>query len=104
MVSSLDELDDLLDRHRPDQPLPGGRARRARAAAPARRDRSRCPRAGWPTGTTRARRPAPSAGGWRMTEGPFLYDDDPMPLHTGTPRNRNGTLIALLSATVLSRC
>jgi hypothetical protein len=36
-----------------------------------------------------------------MTEGPFLYDDDPMPLHTGTPRNRNGTLIALIGATVL---
>ena len=36
-----------------------------------------------------------------MSTGPFLYDDDPMPLHTGTPRNRNGTLIALLSATVL---
>ena len=36
-----------------------------------------------------------------MTQGPFLYDDDPMPLHTGTPRQRNGTLIALLSATVL---
>jgi hypothetical protein len=35
------------------------------------------------------------------TEGPFLYDDDPMPLHTGTGRNRNGTLIALISATVL---
>jgi hypothetical protein len=36
-----------------------------------------------------------------MTQGPFLYDDDPAPIHTGTPRNRNGTLIALLSATVL---
>jgi hypothetical protein len=36
-----------------------------------------------------------------MNQGPFLYDDDPAPLHTGTPRNRNGTLIALLSATVL---
>ncbi len=35
------------------------------------------------------------------TQGPFLYDDDPAPLHTGTGRNRNGTLIALLSATVL---
>ena len=35
------------------------------------------------------------------SEGPFLYDDDPMPLHTGPGRNRNGTLIALLSATVL---
>ena len=36
-----------------------------------------------------------------MTEGPFLYDDGPAPLHTGTGRNRNGTIIALLSATVL---
>lgn len=36
-----------------------------------------------------------------MTQGPFLYDDDPAPLHTGTPRNRNGTLLALLGATVL---
>jgi hypothetical protein len=36
-----------------------------------------------------------------MTNGPFLYDDDPAPLHTGPGRNRNGTLIALLSATVL---
>jgi hypothetical protein len=36
-----------------------------------------------------------------MTQGPFLYDDDPAPLHTGTPRNRNGTLIALIGATVL---
>ena len=36
-----------------------------------------------------------------MSTGPYLYDDDPAPLHTGTPRNRNGTLIALLGATVL---
>ena len=36
-----------------------------------------------------------------MTQGPFLYDDEPAPLHTGTPRNRNGTLIALIVATVL---
>jgi hypothetical protein len=36
-----------------------------------------------------------------MTQGPFLYDDDPMPLHTGTGRNRNGTIVALLGATVL---
>jgi hypothetical protein len=36
-----------------------------------------------------------------MTNGPFLYDDDPAPLHTGTGRNRNGTLIALIGATVL---
>src|SRR4051794_26154695 len=36
-----------------------------------------------------------------MSSGPFLYDDDPMPLHTGTPRNRNGLIIALLGGTVL---
>jgi hypothetical protein len=36
-----------------------------------------------------------------MTNGPFLYDDDPAPLHTGTPRSRNGLLIALLAGTAL---
>lgn len=36
-----------------------------------------------------------------MTQGPFLYDDDPAPLHTGTPQNRNKLLIGLLGATVL---
>jgi hypothetical protein len=36
-----------------------------------------------------------------MTQGPFLYDDAPEPLHTGAGSNRNGTLIALLGATVL---
>jgi hypothetical protein len=34
-------------------------------------------------------------------EGPFLYDDDPMPLHTGDPRRRRGLLVALLGGTVL---
>ena len=43
----------------------------------------------------RPRRPAPAGGGRargerRMTTGPFLYDDDPAPLHTGTPRRRQG--------------
>ena len=33
--------------------------------------------------------------------GPYLYDDDPHPLHTGSPRRRNGLLIALLAGTVL---
>jgi len=33
--------------------------------------------------------------------GPYLYDDDPAPLHTGTPRNRNWTIIVLLGLTVL---
>ena len=36
-----------------------------------------------------------------MTQGPFLYDDDPAPLHTGTPRNRNGLIVALLGGTAL---
>jgi hypothetical protein len=36
-----------------------------------------------------------------MTQGPFLYDDDPAPLHTGEARNRNGLIIALLGGTVL---
>lgn len=33
--------------------------------------------------------------------GPFLYDDDPAPLHTGTPRRRQGLLVAALAGTVL---
>lgn len=36
-----------------------------------------------------------------MTTGPFLYDDDPAPLHTGTPRRRNGLIVAGLVGTVL---
>jgi hypothetical protein len=36
-----------------------------------------------------------------MTTGPFLYDDEPAPLHTGTGRRRNGLLLALLLGTVL---
>lgn len=36
-----------------------------------------------------------------MSTGPYLYDDDPTPLHTGTPRRRQGLLIALLAGTVL---
>ena len=35
-----------------------------------------------------------------MTTGPFLYDDEPAPLHTGTGRRRNGLLLALLLGTV----
>ena len=35
------------------------------------------------------------------TQGPFLYDDDPAPLHTGTPRNRNGLIVAMLGGTAL---
>jgi hypothetical protein len=33
--------------------------------------------------------------------GPYLYDDDPAPLHTGAPRRRQGLLLALLAGTVL---
>src|SRR5215213_3963909 len=33
--------------------------------------------------------------------GPYLYDDDPAPLHTGTPRNRNWTIVVLMGLTVL---
>lgn len=36
-----------------------------------------------------------------MTNGPYLYDDDPAPLHTGTPRSRQGLLVAVLAGTVL---
>jgi hypothetical protein len=32
--------------------------------------------------------------------GPFLYDDEPAPLHTGPGRRRNGLLLALLLGTV----
>jgi hypothetical protein len=34
------------------------------------------------------------------TEGPFLYDDRPPSPHTGTPRSRNGLLIAVFAGTV----
>jgi hypothetical protein len=33
--------------------------------------------------------------------GDYLYDDDPAPLHTGTPRSRQGLLVALGLGTVL---
>ena len=36
-----------------------------------------------------------------MSTGPYLYDDEPEPLHTGAPRNRNGQLVAVLVATAL---
>ena len=34
------------------------------------------------------------------TEGPFLYDDDPQPLHAGPGRPRRGLLLALGAGTV----
>ena len=36
-----------------------------------------------------------------MTSGPFLYDDDPTPLHTGTPRRSGKLLVAIFGSTVL---
>jgi hypothetical protein len=36
-----------------------------------------------------------------MTQGPFLYDDDPAPLHTGTPRRSGKVLVLIFGATVL---
>ena len=36
-----------------------------------------------------------------MTNGDFLYDDDPAPLHTGTPRSRKGLLLGLLGGTAV---
>ncbi|MGY1693150.1 hypothetical protein [Geodermatophilus sp. SYSU D01105] len=36
-----------------------------------------------------------------MTQGPYLYDDDPAPLHTGTPRSARGLILAILGGTVL---
>ena len=35
------------------------------------------------------------------TTGPYLYDDDPAPLHTGTPRRANRLVLVALFATVL---
>lgn len=34
-------------------------------------------------------------------EGPFLYDDEPERLHTGTPRNANRLLLVIMLGTVL---
>jgi hypothetical protein len=34
-----------------------------------------------------------------MSSGPFLYDDDPAPLHTGTPRRRPALLLAIFGGT-----
>ena len=36
-----------------------------------------------------------------MTEGPFLYDEGPAPLHTGTPRRSGKLLVMIFGATVL---
>jgi hypothetical protein len=34
-------------------------------------------------------------------QGPYLYDDDPAPLHTGTPRAARGLILGVLGGTVL---
>jgi hypothetical protein len=36
-----------------------------------------------------------------MTTGPFLYDDGPEPLHTGTPRRRPMLLVAIFGGTTI---
>ena len=36
-----------------------------------------------------------------MSTGPFLYDDGPAPLHTGTPRRRGGLLLAIFGGTAV---
>jgi hypothetical protein len=36
-----------------------------------------------------------------MTQGPYLYDEGPEPLHTGAGRSRRGLLVAILLGTVL---
>ena len=37
-----------------------------------------------------------------MTNGPFLYDDDPAPLHTGAPRGRKLSIVLILVLTALA--
>jgi hypothetical protein len=36
-----------------------------------------------------------------VTQGPYLYDEGPEPLHTGTGRSRRGLLLAILLGTVV---
>jgi hypothetical protein len=36
-----------------------------------------------------------------MSTGPFLYDEGPEELHTGTPRSRKGLIVAVFGATVV---
>jgi hypothetical protein len=35
-----------------------------------------------------------------VSQGPYLYDEDPAPLHTGTPRAARGLILAILGGTV----
>ena len=100
MVSGLDELADLLARI-PDQPYPV-----AVLGAPARPDQPAAAGGAARGLAGRPRRPAAAggrrAGGERrMTNGPFLYDDGPAPLHTGTPRRRPWLLLAIFGGTAV---
>ena len=36
-----------------------------------------------------------------MSDGPYLYDDNPEPLHTSTPRTRNGLILGIFGGTVV---
>jgi hypothetical protein len=36
-----------------------------------------------------------------LTTGPFLYDDEPAPLHTGTPRRRQGLMLLIFGGTIV---
>ncbi|WNV77842.1 hypothetical protein [Geodermatophilus sp. DSM 44513] len=35
-----------------------------------------------------------------MVQGPYLYDDDPAPLHTGTPRSARALILSVIGGTV----
>jgi hypothetical protein len=37
-----------------------------------------------------------------MTSGPFLYDDDPAPLHTGAPQRSGKIMVLIIGGTVLA--
>jgi hypothetical protein len=37
-----------------------------------------------------------------VTNGPFLYDEGPAPLHTGTPRRRRGLIVGVLGGTAVA--
>jgi hypothetical protein len=37
-----------------------------------------------------------------MTSGPFLYDDDPAPLHTGVPQRRPWLIMAIFGGTIVA--
>jgi hypothetical protein len=37
-----------------------------------------------------------------MSSGPYLYDDDPAPIHTGAPRRRRGAVLAIFGGTAVA--